>query len=268
MLSVFFYGFFDYNMLLSKNIKFIAFSNYKKLFTDPMFYKSLYIALKWVALNILFQIILGMAIAMLITKRLRGAPVIRTLIISPYAVSGVLASTLWLFMFQDNFGLINDILKRLNFITVNIGWISKANFAMLAAVIAETWRYTPFFIIIFSAALQSIPVDLYEAAKIDGANGFNRFISITLPLLSETVVFTCILRMVWEFNSVDIIYSLTKGGPVNETTTLAMYIVKTAINNSDMGYGSTLTVVSFIILAIFSFLLIKISKIKKENMML
>jgi ABC-type molybdate transport system permease subunit len=175
------------------------------------------------------------------------------------------SSTLWLFMFQDNFGLINDVLKKLGVINQNIAWTSSVRWALFAAVISETWRYTPFFVIIFSAALQSISKDYYEAAKIDGANALRRFTSITIPFLKETVTFSCILRVVWEFNNVDVIYTLTKGGPMNETTTLAMYLVKTAIQGSDMGYGSALTVVSFILLAVFSLLLIKIGGVSKES---
>jgi multiple sugar transport system permease protein len=266
MFSVFYYSFFEYNMMLSKEINFNGIANYIRLLSnDPIFYKALNISFRWVAMNLVFQMGFGMMIALLITRNFNGRGLIRTLIISPYAVSGVLASTLWLFMFQDNFGLINDVLKKLGVINQNIAWTSSVRWALFAAVISETWRYTPFFVIIFSAALQSISKDYYEAAKIDGANALRRFTSITIPFLKETVTFSCILRVVWEFNNVDVIYTLTKGGPMNETTTLAMYLVKTAIQGSDMGYGSALTVVSFILLAVFSLLLIKIGGVSKES---
>lgn len=265
MISVFYYSVFDYNLMISGDIVFSGIHNFLRMFSDPAFYNALGVSLVWVLLNLALQMTIGMLVALLISKDFRGRGAIRTAILSPYAVSGVIASTLWLFMFQDSFGLINDILKRIGLISSPISWLSNPSLAIFAVVIAEVWRYTPFFIIIFSAALQSVPQDLYEAAKIDGAGALKRFGRITLPLIKETVVMTCILRIVWEFNSVDVIYTLTKGGPINSTTTMAMYIVKTAINGSDMGYGSALTVVSFILLAAFSLLLMRSTGVKLEE---
>ena len=175
---------------------------------------------------------------------------------------------MWMFIFQESFGLMNDVLKKVGIISSPIMWLNNPSIALFSTMIAEAWRYTPFFIIIFSAALQSIPDDYYEAAKLDGAGAVQRFFRITLPFIKETVVFTCILRVVWELNSVDVIYTLTRGGPVNSTTTLAMYVVRTAINNSNMGYGSALTTASFVLLAVFSITLLRITSVRIDEGML
>lgn len=263
MLSVFYYSVFDYNLMLSKSISFSGIDNYLRMTNDQLFYKSLGVSIIWVAMNIILQAVIGMSVALLLSKSFYGQSIVRTAILSPYAVSGVLASTLWLFIFHDTFGLLNDVLRKLGITVSYISWLSSPSLAIIAAVIAEVWRYTPFFIIILLAALQSVPQDLYEAAKVDGAGVLRRFGSITLPYIKETIVFTCILRAVWEFNSVDVLYTLTKGGPVNSTTTLAMYVVKTAINGSNIGYGSALTAVSFILLTVFTILFIQITRIRK-----
>ena len=267
MLSVFYYGLHDYSTQRPNDINFIGLQHYINMATnDPLLWQSLIISIKWVVYNIFFQCVIGMAAALLISREFKGRGLVRTILISPYAVSGILASALWLFIFQDNFGLMNDLLKKIGFITQNISWTGNLKYSLSAAVTAETWRNMPFFVIIFTAGLQSISIEYYEAAIVDGANSVRRFISITLPFLKETIVYTCILRAAWEFSNIDVIYTLTKGGPVNATTTLAMYVVKVAIKGNDFGYGSALTVASFFLLTLFTFVFIKIAGLKKEDL--
>ena len=132
-------------------------------------------------------------------------------------------------------------------------------------VVAELWRGIPFFAISLLAAMQGLSQDIYEAAKVDGCTRFQTFRKITLPLLKNTIVLTTLLRTIWEFNSVDLIYSLTGGGPVGKTTTLSMLIANQALTTNNYGYGSAISVISFFILAIVAVIYIKASGFGKES---
>ena len=129
-----------------------------------------------------------------------------------------------------------------------------------ATVVTELWRGVPFFAILLLADLQTIPNDLYEAASVDGAGRWRRFVSVTLPHLRDAIVLSTLLRAVWEFNNVDLIYTLTGGGPANQTTTLPLYVARKAVDSHDFGYGSALTMAGFVILLFFSILYLRLSK--------
>ena len=132
-------------------------------------------------------------------------------------------------------------------------------------VTAELWRGVPFFSIILLAALQGIPGDLYEAAAVDGAGRWRRFLHISLPHLREAIVLATLLRAVWEFNNVDLLYTLTGGGPANETTTLPLYVAQKAVDSHDFGYGSALTMAGFVILLFFSILYLQLSRFGADS---
>jgi multiple sugar transport system permease protein len=168
-------------------------------------------------------------------------------------------------MYNEHMGVFNDILMKLGIISEPQAFLASTSSAFIAVVIAELWRGIPFFAITLLASLQSIPEELYEASDIDGANKWESFIHITLPHLKNTIVLTTLLRTVWEFNNVDLIFNLTGGGPANSTTTLTMYIANLAVNGSDFGYGSALTVISFILLFVFAMVYLKITRYERED---
>ena len=144
-------------------------------------------------------------------------------------------------------------------------WLANTKYVLGSVIVAELWRGIPFFAISLLAAMQGLPDDIYEAARVDGSTKFQTFRFITLPMLKNTIVLTTLLRTIWEFNSVDLIYSLTGGGPVGKTTTLSMLIANQAIKTSNYGYGSALSVVSFAILAVIAVIYMKLSGFGKEE---
>ena len=149
-------------------------------------------------------------------------------------------------------GVLNDILMRFGMRDRPQAFLASTSTALGAVVIAELWRGIPFFAITLLAGLQSIPQELYEAARVDGASRWKSFLFVTLPHLKNTIILTTLLRAVWEFNNVDLIFNLTGGGPANSTTTLTMYIAELAVNGSNFGYGSALTVISFVVFFVFA----------------
>lgn len=245
---------------------FVGFNNFIELFTDDdVFFKSLVVSVKWVFSQVTLQLFFGLSLAILLNKKFKGRGLIRAGIFAPWAISGVIVAIIWSLIYNEHIGLLNDILIRLGFIKNNIAWLSNTNTALGATIIAELWRGIPFFAISLLSSLQSIPNEIIESSKLDGASAFQRFIYITIPYLKNTIVITTLLRTVWEFKTVDMILNLTGGGPVRLTTTLSIYLSQQALNTNDFGYGSAIGVLYFIILTIFSLFYLKVSKFGKDE---
>lgn len=236
-----------------------GFANYDKLIHDAKFWSSFWITIRWVLSEVVLQLIFGTIVALLLNQSFHGRGVARSIALVPWAVSGVLVTMLWTLMYNQSSGLINDLLIRTGIIQKKIAWLSNSQTFFPAIVVAELWRGIPFFAINILAALQGIPTDIYEASAIDGCGPIKNFFYITLPYLKESIIFATLLRGIWEFNSIDMIFTMTNGGPMDKTTTLPIMMMKTAIINGNYGYGSTIGVVSFLILLVFAVLYIRIS---------
>lgn len=266
VLRVFGYSFMDYNSSYGKAPDFIMFQNYIQIFTnDPVFYKVLLNSLKWVFAQVSLQLLIGGVLALLLNQKFFGRNLFRVASFIPWAVSGVLTAIIWSLVFNEHFGVLNDLLMRLGLIQEKIAWTANMNTVFGSVATAEVWRGIPFFAISILAALQSVPVELYESAKIDGASAFELFSHITFPHIKDTVLLTTLLRAVWEFNNVDVIFNLTGGGPANKTTTLSMYITNQAIKTGNYGYGSALASISFLILTVFAVIYLNAGKFAKNN---
>ena len=242
-----------------------GFAGLDTIFTKKEFYNALGVSAKFVACEVVLQLIFGMIVALILNQKFKGRGFFRALTFIPWALSGVLTAVLWSIMFNQHFGVLNDLLAKLGIIKEPIAWLANTKFVLGSVIVAELWRGIPFFAISLLAAMQGLPDDIYEAARVDGSTKFQTFRFITLPMLKNTIVLTTLLRTIWEFNSVDLIYSLTGGGPVGKTTTLSMLIANQAIKTSNYGYGSALSVVSFAILAVIAVIYMKLSGFGKEE---
>ncbi len=246
--------------------KFVGWDNFVKLFTkDRVFPSVLFNSFKWVFVEVFCQLTIGLGIAILLNLNFKGRGLVRTVVFVPWAVSGVLTATIWSLLYNQHIGFLSDLFVRLNLSENRIAWLANMDIVFGSVVVAELWRGIPFFTISILAALQNIPGDIYEACNIDGANHYQVFTRITLPYIKDTIILTTLLRSVWEFNSVDLIYNLTNGGPARLTTTLSLYIMQQAIATGKYSYGATLSVVSFFILLIFAALYLKLGKFNKDS---
>lgn len=262
---VFYYSFQNYDISAPYYNSFAGLDNFVTIFTnDKLFFPSLLNSLKWVVTEVGLQLVVGLILALLLNQTFRFRGFVRAVAFIPWAISGVLASVIWSLMYNEHMGVLNDVLMRLGIIDSPQAFLASTSTAFGAVVIAELWRGIPFFAITLLAGLQSIPNELYEAARVDGANRWKSFLFVTLPQLKNTIILTTLLRVVWEFNNVDLIFNLTGGGPAHSTTTLTMYIAELAVHGSNFGYGSALTVISFGILLIFAALYLKLSRYEKE----
>lgn len=264
--TVFYYSLQNYDISAPFYNSFAGLDNFTKIFTDDaLFIPSLWISLKWVGSQVILQLIFGLGIALLLNQKFRFRGAVRAAAFIPWAISGVLASVMWSLMYNEHMGVFNDILMRIGIINENRAWLSDRSTAFLSVILAELWRGIPFFAITLLAALQSIPEELYEAVKVDGAGRWKSFLYVTLPHLKTAIILTTLLRVIWEFNNVDLIFNLTGGGPAHSTTTLTMYIAEQAVHGSNFGYGSALTVISFVILLVFAAVYLRITRFERED---
>lgn len=256
---VFYLSFQNYDLTQAWKDGFAGMRNYTKLFHDGKFWSSMMITFRWVLYQVVGQLLLGTVVALLLNQKFKGRGAARAISLVPWAVSGVLVTMLWTLMYDQSSGLINDILMKSGLISKKIAWLADSRTFFGAVNVAELWRGVPFFAINILAALQSIPADVYESSAIDGCGPVKNFFFITLPYLKESIIFATLLRGIWEFNSIDMIFTMTNGGPMDKTTTLPIYMMKTAIIKGNYGYGSTIGVIAFLILLVFAVAYIKIS---------
>lgn len=265
MINVFAYSFYRYNISKPYVNGYTGFDNFIEIFTkDKLFWGALGVSIKWVFWTVSVQLVVGLILALILNKEMKFRGLIRTILFSPWAVSGILTAMLWILIYNEHMGLINNAMIDSGLWNVGIAWTANTKTVFGSIVTAETWRGLPFFIIILLAALQLIPTEIYESAKIDGASAPRIFWSITLPFLKSTIVFATLLRIIWEYNNIDIIYVITKGGPANKTLTLSMYTINQAIKSGEFGYGSALNVISFVIVLSFILLYLKLTKYGQE----
>jgi multiple sugar transport system permease protein len=246
------------------NDGFAGLDNFRRMLHDELFWKSLGFTAQWVVAEVGLQLLLGLALALIVNETFVGRAVARALVFSPWAVSGVLTTSIWMLLYNPATGMFH-YLADLGIGSQGTSVLSNPGTVFSAAVVAELWRGVPFFAILILADLQSVPKELYEAASVDGAGRVRKFAHVTLPHLRDAMVLAVLLRGVWEFNNVDLLYTLTNGGPAGATTTLPLYVAKTARSSYDFGYGSALTTAAFVILLFCSILYLRISKFGDER---
>jgi multiple sugar transport system permease protein len=252
---------FQQNILyLPNEVHYIGLANYQQLFTDPVFWVALQNTLIWVVLSVFSQFILGFIGALVLNEKFRGRGLVRSVVILPWAIPGAVVGIIWGWLLDPNFGLIDDLLMKTGLIHHAIPWLSDTSTALLSIILANLWRGAPFFIIILLAGLQAIPNVLYEAARVDGASMWGRFIHITIPTLKPTIIISTVIRIIWTFNYPDLIFIMTNGGPANSTQILASYVLITAYELFNFGYAATLSVFTLILVLGFTIVYYKMLK--------
>ncbi|MGC0332788.1 multiple sugar transport system permease protein [Streptomyces sp. SAI-170] len=265
VISVFYYSLQNYNPTKPWRNGYAGFDNFVRIFTDdPQFWSTLTFSAKWVFVEVALQLLFGLALALIVNQTFVGRAIGRALVFSPWAVSGVLTSAIWVLLYNSQTG-ITRYLADMGIGSYGTSWLSDTSTVFPAAIVADLWRGVPFFAILILADLQSVSKDLYEAAEVDGASRIKQFWHITLPHLKDAIVLSTLLRAVWEFNNVDLLYTLTGGGPAGETTTLPLYIANTSVESHDFGYASALTTVAFVILLFCSIVYLRLSKFGGED---
>ncbi|MGP3984580.1 carbohydrate ABC transporter permease [Streptomyces sp. KR80] len=260
VLSVFYYSLQHYTPTKPWRNGFAGLENFTAILSeDELFWGTLTFSLKWVVVEVGLQLLFGLALALIVNQSFVGRALARALVFSPWAVSGVLTSAIWVLLYNSQTGMARYF-ADLGLGEYGTSWLSDTATVFPAVIVAELWRGVPFFAILILADLQSVSKDLYEAAEVDGASRIRQFFHITLPHLKDAIILSTLLRAVWEFNNVDLLYTLTGGGPAGETTTLPLYVANTSVDAHNFGYASALTTVAFVILLFFSIVYLRLSK--------
>jgi len=214
-------------------------------------------------ISVILETVLGLGIALVINSKFQGRGVIRTAVLVPWAIPTIVSAQMWKWMYNDVFGVFNDMLMTLGIISGPIAWLANKQTALWAIIAMEVWKTTPFMALLLLAGLQIIPGDIYEAAEIDGASKIQQFFSITLPLLRPAILVALIFRTMDALRIFDAIKVMTGGG--SGTETMATYAYKNLFDFQKLGYGSAICVVMFFILAIFVVMYLTSFKVEEEN---
>ncbi len=250
-------SFFDYN-LARPNIKpFIGLGNYLDVLKDNYFWKSLSSTIYFSIFSISLELVLGFIIALILNERFIGRWAVRTIIILPWAIPPVVNATIWKWMANSEYGSLNSVLYSLGIISKYKIWLSDPFWAMVIVIVADVWKYTPLVTLLFLAALQTIPGELYEAAKIDGASPFRRVINITIPYVKPTLIIVLILRTLEVFKVFDLVFVMTKGGPAFRTTFISYYVYLDTFTHLNIGRGSAIAYIVLLFMVILSYLYIR-----------
>ncbi|QHQ34304.1 carbohydrate ABC transporter permease [Algicella marina] len=232
----------DYVLFRPKSFDFVGLKNFATALKDPVFWISLRHTVLWIAITVPAQMLLGLATALLLNQEFPWRGLARALVIIPWALPSVVIALMWVWIYDANYGVLNEFLLRMDLISTSIPWLANPDTALYAIILTLTWQGFPFFAVMILAGLQAIPRSYYEAAAIDGASKWQQFRNITLPGLAGVLMTATLLRLIWVANSIDVIFVMTGGGPGYSTYTLPLYAFINARTGLDYGYGSALAV--------------------------
>lgn len=233
--------------------KFVGMLNYLSILRDPEFWNAMERTTIWTVTVLGAQLILGILIAMLLNQELVGRNIARGLALFPWLVPAVVAAIVWRFMFNPLLGVVNYLLVSvLQWINEPIMWLSSPKMALVAVIIVGIWKWLPFMVIMFLARLQTIPQELYDSAKVDGANAWHQFRYITYAWLKPVIIVAMLLRSIWLFNHFDLVYLMAYGGPVKSTTTIPLLVRDEVFANMQMGDAAAMSVIMTILMVVVS----------------
>ena len=253
-------------MNLSRGEKhFVGISNYLKLFHDGVFLKSLGNTLIFTVSCLVFQFLIGFALALFLNKNFSFAKTVRGILMIPWMIPMTVTALVFKLLFATDIGVVNYILRSIHLISQNVDWLTSSKTAMLVVIIANVWIGIPFNTILLSTGLTTIPQELYESAAIDGASAGQSFWRITLPLLRPTIESVLVLGFIYTFKVYDLVYVMTSGGPVNSTHLLSTYSYKQSIELFNYSIGSAVANVLFVILLMVGIIYLRITMQGEED---
>jgi multiple sugar transport system permease protein len=224
---------------------YVGLDNFTRLRSDGQFWNAWRQTLWFTGWSTVLETLIGLGMALVLARAFRGRGIVRAAMLVPWAIPTVVSSRMFGWLFDGQTGVINYVLHKLGLIGQNINWTGSVEHAMQTVIICDVWKTTPFMALLLLAGLQTIPRQLEEAARVDGASAFQVFLRIRLPLLMPTLLIAALLRALDAFRVFDIVYVLTGGGPADSTETLSTFIYKRMFSGLELGYGSALSVVMF-----------------------
>lgn len=252
-------SFSNMNLTHFRDWRITGIGNYISVLSDGSFWYYFFKTILWTAVNLFFHVTIGVSLALVLNKDIKGKTIFRTLLILPWAVPQYITALTWRGMFNSEYGAINLILQK--YLGFSVPWLSTEWGAFTACLITNIWLGFPFMMIIALGGLQSIPDELYEAAEIDGASWYHKLKNITIPLLKPVMVPAITLGVIWTFNNFNVVWLVSNGGePSDKTHILVSWVYKTGFTYFRLGYAAAFSMIIFAILLIFSWNFIKRTK--------
>jgi multiple sugar transport system permease protein len=245
----------EYSVRVEGLSRFVGFDNYAEALGSPEFWEAIRVTLVFTAASVSLELVIGLAMALVMNEAFRGRSLLRAVVLVPWAILTVVTAITWRTMFEPNLGFVNNMLDALGLPGENVVWLGEEGYALAVMIIADVWKTAPFMALLLLAGLQGIPQDLYDAAKTDGANAWERFRRVTLPLLRPAIAVALIFRTLDALRIFDLPYVLTRGA--NGTETLSLLAQQELTVNRLIGFGSALSVLMFITVMAVSFLYIR-----------
>jgi trehalose/maltose transport system permease protein len=243
--------------------EFLGFVNYYYLLTDPSWWNAVWNTLVFTAVSLTLETILGMAIALTLNAHFRGRGLLRAAVLIPWAIPTVVSAQMWNWMYHDVFGVINHGLQALGLITEPIAWTASPDTALIAVIMVDVWKTTPFMALLLLAGLQMLPQECYESARVDGVHPVKVFFKVTLPLLKPALMVAIIFRALDALRIFDLIYVMS--GNNEDTMSMSVYARQQLVDFQDVGYGSAAATLLFLIIAMITVVYLTLGKVGRED---
>ena len=257
LIFAFYLTFHQWN-ILEPDRPFVGLQNYRDMATDSSYLRSIVNTAYFTGVSVPFSMAIGLGVALLLNMPLRARGFLRTLYFLPFVTPFVVVAIIWKWLYNGDYGLFNYYLLKLHVIGSPLHWLSDRNLAMPSVIMMSIWSGVGFSMVVYLAALQAVPEELYEAAKVDGAGRLSRLRHVTIPMLRPTTLFLLVIGIIGSFQVFTQIFVMTSGGPVERTTTMVYYIYKSAFTFYKFGYASTLAFGLFALLFVFTLIQLRI----------
>ena len=239
--------------------KWVGFSNYERVLLDPLFLLSFRNTLVYALVGTILALLIGLGLALLLNMKIGRITTIASFLYTiPWVISPVVAGFAWKWVLNDHFGILNYWLSSAGLVEVGKSWLGDPRTALFCVILARVWQFYPFAMVMFLAGLQTIPLEQYEAAAVDGATTLRRFFHITLPNLRSVISVLLVLGVIWSFNDFNMVFVMTRGGPMNASMVLPVLVREFSFVYFDLGKGSALSIMTFLLLVALSFLYIRV----------
>jgi trehalose/maltose transport system permease protein len=263
LLRTVWFGFTDANLADLGAAEFVGVVNYYYLLTDPDWWNAVRNTLVFTGVSLTLETILGMAIALTLNAHFRGRGLLRAAVLIPWAIPTVVSAQMWNWMYHDVFGVINHVLQTLGLITQPIAWTASPDTALIAIIMVDVWKTTPFMALLLLAGLQMLPQECFESARVDGVHPVKVFFKVTLPLLKPALMVAVIFRALDALRIFDLIYVMS--GNNKDTMSMSVYARQQLVDFQDVGYGSAAATLLFLIIAMITVIYLTLGKVGRED---
>lgn len=257
------FAFTDANLSDLAAAQFVGLTNFVYLLTDPDWWTAVKNTMVFTLVSVTIETILGLAIALALNAHFKGRGLLRAAVLIPWAIPTVVSAQMWSWMFNDVFGILNEVLRLLGIISEPIAWTASPDTALAAVIMVDVWKTTPFMALLMLAGLQMLPTEIYEAAKVDGIHPVRVFFKVTLPLLKPALLVAVIFRALDALRIFDLIYVMT--GNNQATMSMSVYARQQLVDFQDVGFGSAAATMLFAIIAVVTALYLTIARVGRED---